>query len=98
MVPKGVHSVATIGKFRPDTISQELVLAAARPTRQTPRMPMVGPQHLLKKHNIRMSRSYGFTQLVQNEATIEDAEPLMGVQRQNAQCVLGGILLHASLP
>src|SRR5690606_41756752 len=83
-----VYGISAVGKFGPDGVRKEFILADGRPARQTSRMAMVGAQHFLQKNNVGVRGPDGIAQLMQDEAPIEKGEALMGIHRQYAQCIV----------
>src|SRR5690606_36687695 len=98
MVPFRIHGIAAIGKFRPDTVGQVFVVGGIRPVVEAGARVVVVAQHFLQEYQIGRGGAYRVAQLRQDEAPVQPAEALVGIDGQhldrvNRGCLVGEVVL-----
>ncbi len=85
MVAMRVDRIATVGELRPDAVGEEFVLRHVRPVTVVLRVAFVSAVNLLQEYDIGAHAAHRFTQLGQNETSIQRSEALVDIDRQHRE-------------
>ena len=96
MVTLRVHGIAAVSELGPHAVGKEFILRGIRPGRVAQGMLLMAAMHFLQEHQVCAGGTDRFTQLRQDEAAIEEGEPLVHVQREHVQAAHGGGLIGAA--
>jgi hypothetical protein len=85
VVAMGIDGIAPVGELRPDAVGEELVLRHVRPVTEALGVAFVGAVDFLEEHHVGAHAAHRFTQLGQDETSVQGSEALVDIDRQHRE-------------